>query len=921
MTLSFRRFPGTQKLLRLTALFAVLSISLLGSAAAQTNIDPELLRQLQRAQESGTVIQRSPLDAARATSEPTLTAEERAALLQLEEPEDVVFSRLERDYAKRLGIELPDRLSREEYEDRANEEESIRTISQFGYELFQEPAAPTQISTGRISQNYILGVGDELVVAFQGGTERTVVTAVDREGRVILPDIRPINAIGRRFGDFRRELEDQVAQALLGTEVYVSLGAVRQISVYVLGEVEKPGVRQVTSLATPLEVLTQAGGIKKSGSLRKIAIINNGNRRNFDVYELLSSGAGADIQLEDGARIIVPLIGETAAIFGHVKRPGIYEFSNSGTPRSAESFLALAGGTIRPRGYEYLINRVADDGRQNVTSLRELEEPMAFGDILIARVRRDIRIGQIDLVGHTTVPGPRSLDTAPTIAKLISDKDVLALGPYLSMAVLQTTDEASQSRIFRAVNLKDVLDGKTDVPLMDNDRLIILGEQDVAFLSITEIRNVIITGRAEFGTNIRRCPALVALGEVVSDSTSSRFAPVIRNIFVSDTAEEVAEAAGAAEAEAGEQPRVIEEAEAEDVVLVQRTCPNIFRTYPEILPFILEHAVALAGAVRRPGVYPVAGSSALSTLINGAGGFANDADLANVEVQSHNPNATSMLRQERRYYDLTNVEVEKVGVTPGSSVRINSLLTDEEPGAVLLSGEFRRPGVYSIRKGETLSQIIDRAGGLTDLAYPYGAVFTRERVKADQQQAFRRAARELNNALTVSAIRNNLEAESITAAQGLALTLTTIEAPGRVVVESDPEVLELRPDLDTTLEAGDAVVMPKRPNFVILSGDVLNPGALQFVPGKKVEEYLAQTGGLTSTADKKRAFLVYPNGVAEPIRFSLWSRRNVRVPPGSTIVVPKDTSPFTTLEIVRDVSSILGQLALSVASIAVISNN
>ncbi|MCG8507433.1 MAG: SLBB domain-containing protein, partial [Sphingomonadales bacterium] len=915
------RIPGTQKLLPLAALVAVLSISLLGSAAAQSNIDPELLRQLQRAQESGPVVQPSPLDSARQAPEATLTAEQQAALLMQEEPEDVVFSRLERDYAKRLGIELPDRLSPEEYEDLANEEESIRTISQFGYDLFQEPAAPTQLSTGRISENYILGVGDELVVAFQGGTERTVVTRVDREGRVILPDIRPINAIGRRFGDFRRELEDQVAQALLGTQVYVSLGSVRQISVYVLGEVEKPGVRQVTSLATPLEVLTHAGGIKKSGSLRNIAIVNNGDRQNFDVYELLSSGAGADIQLSDGARIIVPLIGETSAVFGHVKRPGIYELSENRDPRSAASMVALAGGTIRPRGYEFLVNRVAEDGRQTVTSLNSLDETMAFGDILIARVRRDVRIGQVDLVGHTTVPGPRSLDAAPTVASLISDSDVLALGPYLLMAVLQTTDDASQSRIFQPINLKDVLDGKTDIPLKNNDRLIVLGEQDVAFLSVEEIRNVIITGRAEFGTNIRRCPALVALGEVVAQSTSSRFAPVIRNIFVSSTAEEVAEAEGAGGTETGNQPGVVEEAEVEDVALAERFCPSIYRNYPEILPFVLEHAVALAGAVRRPGVYPVAGSSALNPLISGAGGFANDADLANVEIQSHNPNVASTLRQERRYYDLTSVDAAGVNVVPGSSVRINSLLTDEEPGAVLLSGEFRRPGVYSIRKGETLSQIIDRAGGLTELAYPYGAVFTRERVKADQRQAFRRAARELNNALTVSAIRNNLEAESITAAQGLAMTLTTIEALGRVVVESDPEVLQLRPDLDTTLEAGDAIVMPKRPNFVILSGDVLNPGALQFVPGKRVEEYLAQTGGLTSTADKKRAFLVYPNGVAEPIRFSLWSRRNVKVPPGSTIVIPKDTSPFTTLEIVRDVSTILGQLALSVASIAVISNN
>ena len=170
-------------------------------------------------------------------------------------------------------------------------------------------------------------------------------------------------------------------------------------------------------------------------------------------------------------------------------------------------------------------------------------------------------------------------------------------------------------------------------------------------------------------------------------------------------------------------------------------------------------------------------------------------------------------------------------------------------------------------------------------------------------------------------MKNNLDADSITAARGLAQTFATIEAPGRMVVESDPRVLTKRPDLDNVLEAGDALLMPKRPNFVILSGDVLNPGALQFVAGKRVEDYLAETGGLLATADKKRVFLVYPNGVAQPVRFSVWSRNNLSVPPGSTIVVPKDTSPLTALEIVRDVSSILGQLALTAASLAVVVGN
>jgi protein involved in polysaccharide export with SLBB domain len=101
-------------------------------------------------------------------------------------------------------------------------------------------------------------------------------------------------------------------------------------------------------------------------------------------------------------------------------------------------------------------------------------------------------------------------------------------------------------------------------------------------------------------------------------------------------------------------------------------------------------------------------------------------------------------------------------------------------------------------------------------------------------------------------------------------------------------------------------------------GAVLNPGALQFEPGKKVEEYVGESGGLQNSADDNRVFVVYPNGVAEPVNISRWAFSSISVPPGSTIVVPKDTSPLK-IAFVRDIATIISQLALSAASIAVIS--
>jgi hypothetical protein len=254
-------------------------------------------------------------------------------------------------------------------------------------------------------------------------------------------------------------------------------------------------------------------------------------------------------------------------------------------------------------------------------------------------------------------------------------------------------------------------------------------------------------------------------------------------------------------------------------------------------------------------------------------------------------------------------------------VRINALFSDQEAGGVVVSGEVRSPGVYSIRRGETLSQLLKRAGGLTDQAYPYGAVFTRTRVKEAEQEELKRATQQLNSAMASALLsKRDVKPEAAAAVQALSEKISSAEVVGRVVVEADPAVLQAKPHLDTVLESGDRIFLPKRPNYVLLIGDVLNPTALQFAPDKKVGEYLREAGGVQSTADKGRIFIVYPNGKALPAHTSKWGfGSGSRIPAGSAIVIPKDPMPFDTMSFVRDMTQILGQIAISAASIAVIS--
>ena len=348
-------------------------------------------------------------------------------------------------------------------------------------------------------------------------------------------------------------------------------------------------------------------------------------------------------------------------------------------------------------------------------------------------------------------------------------------------------------------------------------------------------------------------------------------------------------------------------------------CPPIYNFVPDLLPFTLEHVAAVSGEVRRPGAYPITDGTGIASVVAFAGGITRNADLAMVEITRFTPTAPGAISPATRsFVDVSGQGVAAVTLNPGDVVRFNAVFSDRESGPILLSGEFVRPGLYEIRRGERLSEVIARAGGITQQAYPYGAIFTRESIKQSEKTGFARASKELNSAVASAVLRQGEGVGAISAAREIIAELTSVEALGRMVIEADPTVLQVRPELDLVMAPGDTLFMPKRPNSVLVIGDVLNPGALQFVSGTTAKQYVTQAGGLQESADRGRLFLVYPNGIAQPISFNVWNYQSVQVPPGSTIVSPRNLEPFDLLRVTTVLTSILGQLAISAAALTVI---
>jgi polysaccharide biosynthesis/export protein len=849
----------------------------------------------------------------------TISEKENIVLRVLKE-----FSQIERDYCSRLS----------------------ERVLQIGYNVFDGVLNPEVLINGAISDDYVLGIGDELVLTYEGKKSSSITIHVDREGRLVHKDIGRLYAAGKTIRAFREDLQRLTEKTHFGTKVFLSMGSVRLNTVRVTGEVRRPGLHNLTGLSSVFDALSLAGGIRKTGSLRRIQVRRGDRIFWLDAYELLYPQFGAqDLVLRDGDHILVPAIGNTISVAGDVKRSGIFELPEGRKTISVTDAIALAGGFIRSKGNVLVRMTFDSSGREVVQNLNNPQETLENGEILVVKRRNNASVGTVSIIGHVSNPGTKPIAAAPTVRSLMLNDNGFERNPYLLFGVLETTDPSTSSTRYFPISLQEIVDGRKDYALRDKDRLIVFSHDEIRYLSSDDVRKIISEGTDPVLTNkpesevvlieekakslttqlLQDISASKSLPERVSKQLSKntksggknsadsiqggirysclglRSLATILKFSRSARFSSVVQALGGVESVRSVNPR---------------PCPEIFDHNPDLLPFVLEHSVAVSGEVRTPGAYPVTSGTRVSSLLAVVGGMTLDANTSRVEVSRFTKGQVV-----RQVYDFTKTNMHEASVNPGDVARFNPLFNARDTGPVLLSGEFVRPGLYDIQRGERLSELIARAGGITDQAYPYGSVFTRERVRMAEKAGFQRAARELKSAAMYSAGKAGANTTALIALQTLTDEISNTETVGRVVIEADPTVLQVRPELDTVLEPGDRVFMPKRPNSVLVIGDILNPGALQFISGTKVDEYVQQAGGLQVSADEDRMFLVYPNGVAQPISVSVWNYNPVQVPPGSTVVVPKDPVPVNIFEFAKDMTTLLSQMAITAASLAVIGNN
>lgn len=777
-------------------------------------------------------------------------------------------------------------------------------------------------------ERYQLGSGDVLNLRVWSPTvdAKEYTTKVDERGGINLPTSgRRLVLRGQTLAQAESMLRKELQRDLRDADVTVTLRELRTMTLTVLGEAFMPGSYQVPAVATLFNAIYMFGGPTENGSLRRIELRrNDGTKRTFDLYKFLVYGESQqDVALQPGDTIFIPPVESRVTVQGEVGRPAIYE----SLPGERLKQLLSHAGSVKPTGVSQRISHSTVAPGQglklvdvDLTATGPANDPVVYaGDTVEVFSVRPELTNVITLEGAVDQPGQYALSEGMTVLSLIQRARGLLPDAHRARADLfRQNDDKSLALI--PIDLTSALagDANHNVPLKAFDRLKIYRTTDVQWMGT---RQVAVRGAVRKAGSFYRADGMRVVdlllqsgglaGEAFQeqgflqryndDGTIGDMLKIdFRKVAVGDPQHNV-------------------ELRDRDVLQVQ--------TVTEA-QFVPEQQVQVLGAVQRPGTFTRAANLRLGDLLQMAGGLMPNAGEV-IEIASSRTSIGTKARQYRVADVLSgsaNPEIEAgdlVTVPQQSDFQMS-------PRTVILMGAVKRPGTYAINSTtERISDLIDRAGGLTPTAFARGAQFVREPGRLStlsqvrlsprirevlervNEEEYKRALAkaEVDKLRVVKSIAGGSATDTSTAAAALGLgaaaatlpkqeTLPKVQLQGSTVSPArefeDRELsplgnLNVRLDdalkhrgsaADLVLEEGDVIIVPETPSTVTIGGAVMVPSAVLYVPGKTVSYYVERSGGFTVDVAKDRILVIRAGG--EVLR----ATARTRVELGDYIFVP-----------------------------------
>jgi protein involved in polysaccharide export with SLBB domain len=848
-----------------------------------------------------------------------------------------------------------------------------KKLKRFGVDTFAtEPTAFSVPYNSPISQNYILGSGDALTVHLFGKENQTLELTVDRSGQINFPSIGPITIAGLPFKEARALISNTIQSKKIGVQTSVTLGEIRNIEVTVVGDSFKPGKYLVNAMSTITHALYASGGVSDTGSLRDIRLLRDGQLiAQFDAYQLLlKGGATSDVTLEDGDVIFIAPIKALVSVDGEVVRPAIYEV----TPQTSVSdLIAMAGGysgeadqghlTIERRSSAQLFETLSFSKNDNLRKQR-----LKNGDVLSVGKIEKHDANYITVTGNAVRDGKQRWRKGLKVSDLFSsaENDVYDTADLDYSLILRRNSDGSYSTlqfslrdiygnpkhdrnytlqkqdhiyVFTRVNVdrykqdylieksrKDVfsIKGAEQQQKHEQQKLGQAKQQNNVNQSNAELNNRNSTANSRFSTN--------SLDSNVTDSNSRipehidyplPDEPSTYGLFFYE-----GEWLTRSMLDEKEYQRI---AKISNMTLVEvkktlestrsKLLPAILATLNDQAHSKLDVGIAeIFGEVKFPGYYPVTQDATIKSLILAAGGLMPNAYTKRselVRVTTINQRAQTNLYPIDIEIELNSPINQMTKVQSRDKVNVLAVPNSNHQRMVSIQGEVMFPGSYVLNRGEKLSDLIARAGGLTEYAHADGSVFTREALRVKEKEQLDSYVQRIRQEVAQKSLRVGQESSVSSPVEQLQLIdeLNKTDAMGRMVIDL-PAIVEGNTKRDFLLEDGDLLYVPQFRSTITIMGEVQMPTSYLLDETKDYENYIDFAGGMKKQADEERIFIVRANGSVYKPDSGYWFKRDGQsLAPGDTIVVPVDSDYRDALSTWTSATQILYQIGVAVNAI------
>ena len=736
------------------------------------------------------------------------------------------------------------------------------TLKPFGYDLFANaPSTYAPAASIPVSADYMLGPGDTLDILFYGKTNNAFSLEINREGFVDFPELGPVGLAGMTYAEAKEMLQTRIAAQIIGTKVSISMGSLRSMQIFVLGEAFKPGAYTVSSLSTITHALVSSGGVNDIGSLRNIQLKRQGQVvATLDLYDLLLNGDTSNDERVQAADVIyIPTVGDLVSIEGQVLRPAIYELKGD---ESIKDLVALAGG-MGPKAFasSATIRRIDGTGFMTVLDVDlstpdDLQKALKDGDHLRIGSIINENKSVVTLTGHIYHPGQFAHKEGMRVSDLLAEMGEHRPGLDLSYAMITRTDPTTGYLSAVQVKLSEILNNTevdANIILQDKDtlRLFAMDGDRAGPLSglvgaltrqkradelpaITSVSGARLSGTFPITEGMRISDLVAAAGGVTPNYADLDYSVLVRE-ELSDMSEIKVlpiNLRGALERKGGADDYLIQPKDQLVLFSINEDRPSrlagiVSRLNSQVKLDNPSRTVSVSGGVRFAGAYPLTEGMSIKDLINAAGGFNELTDLEYSLLVREDPSENNEIKvlpinlgkaladksrsdnhlmQPRDRLVVFSINGDRPSTLAGvvGTLRAQAKL-DNTPRVVTANGTVRFPGTYPLTEGMTVRDLISAAGGFRESAYRQSAEIAR-------------------------------------------IDLSNPERATSSIVLS-----RLSGSQDRTLQPSDRVQFRTLPDFgevqsIALEGEFVFPGTYAFEKGEMLSSVIQRAGGFTDEA-------------------------------------------------------------------------